>query len=228
VLFDKNSWTPASARKWLKAHAFKSPAVESGRDYLRFRQAAPTRFQKATFRTITFSEQEGIKAVIAVPKKGKVKKNPSASSTPRHLADIADARRIELEDDRQLRFPVAGFYALATNASGNALWIFSRKRGTKKTVTGQGAAKGRFETFTGFEADDIALALKRPTKKMHHIGLVHAIVYRSDKFSRKRIKSTYYHKFDYPPKLAVDDIKNPSFVAITGGRFRVTERGIVG
>ena len=69
VIFDKNRWTKSKAEKWLTKHKFKHTKVDATKNTLRFRQVPPKGFK--TYRTITFSDKHGIKAVLGM----KLKKN---------------------------------------------------------------------------------------------------------------------------------------------------------
>lgn len=81
VLFDKASWTVTAAKKWLKEHGYKVPAVDTTKEYLRYRQRPPFQFQTGTFRTKQFGKGTGIKSVIAVPRR--IPKDPK--DPPKHL-----------------------------------------------------------------------------------------------------------------------------------------------
>lgn len=68
ILFDKSMWTVTAARKWLKDHGYKVPAVDTTKEYHRFRQRPTFHFKKGTFRTKKFGSGTGIRSVIAVPR----------------------------------------------------------------------------------------------------------------------------------------------------------------
>lgn len=61
-IFSKDKFTADQARKWLKDHDKKVPAVDDTENSLRFRQIDPERFDQDSFRTIDIDS--GIKAVI--------------------------------------------------------------------------------------------------------------------------------------------------------------------
>jgi hypothetical protein len=237
VLFDRRRWTVTAAKKWLRDHGYKVPAVDSTEEYHRFRQRPPFQFQKGTFRTISFGRtSEGIKAVIAVPRSSssrtssKTKKNPTVrkrrSRIPTQLVDLAWAREIELEDGSKLKFPLSGKYALCCTGKGDELWILSKSR--SRNIDTQDGEKYRkvFEKFTGFESDDIGTMVTPPSAQLVRVGRATSIVYRSDKFSRS--DHDYIHPFKVPPTVSVDNRRSPQICAIRGGRIRVTAEGITG
>lgn len=239
LLFHKGQWSVTSASKWLRDHDYKVPKAESSGEYHRFRQHPPFQYQKGTFRTITFgAARNGIKAVIAVPRKEKLNpsrsKNPlvkkgkkmvKKSRIPALLVDIADARSIELEDGRELRFNLRGGFALCSNKKGDELWILSR-RGGKRVATQDDRAESLFERFTGFEAEDTGALVQLPALSLERLGRAMSIIYRSDKFSTK--PNDYIHAFKTYPTVSVDNLNRPRIVALRGGRIKVTAEGIIG
>jgi len=66
VIFDKDKFNLDRAKKWLKTHDFKVPAVDETDDSFRFRQKEPGTFKEESFRTIELTE--GVKSVIGRPK----------------------------------------------------------------------------------------------------------------------------------------------------------------
>lgn len=235
VLFDKTKWTVAKAKSWLTRKKYRVPEADTTKEYHRFRQRPPFQFKKGTFRTIEFGR--GIKAVIAVPKAPK-KANPSKSSTkkpknakkpwlPTLLVDLATPVSIDLEGGEQLKFPRGGNFALASNRSGTELWIMSRKGG-KNVRAIDDAGEKLYETFTGFEHDDIAKMVQISPKAMVRLGRAMNIVYRSDKFSKPGDTSDYIHPFQHYPTVSVDSASRPSIVALRGGRIKVRKEGITG
>ena len=73
IIFDKEKFTLAEARQWLKDHDFKTTfdgkGVDEKPNSFRFRQRNPGDFQTGSFRTITLAP--GVKAVIGRPKENK-------------------------------------------------------------------------------------------------------------------------------------------------------------
>ena len=335
IIFRKDQWSIAAAKKWLKAHKYKSPKPETTAEYHRFRQSSPVKFKAATFRTIELGKGKGIKAVIASPKEAKrnpekwtdtpgtliinkkalreklereyspflvakyidrylkwfddpamgttvkvvssgpllsvkssknnsasylrsqfaaspfsaflrihtpykdfsepKRKNPAKTSRanqgpktsriPSLLADLATCRSLELEDGTEVKFPIAGDFAMCASPKGDELWILSRK-GAKRVRAEDRDTEMLFEKFSGFEADDTGALIMLPNLVLKRIGRVKAIVYRSDKFSNK--EHDYIHAFKQYPTVSVDNKNRPKIVAIRGGRIRVTAEGIIG
>jgi hypothetical protein len=229
VMFDRKKWTVTTAKSWLKKHGFKVPAVDSTVRFHRFRQADPADFQKGTFRTISFGPvSKGIKTVIAVPKaKRKPKKTVKKPWLPSMVVDLADAILIDLEDGRKIKFPLSAKFSMSSNLSGDQIWILSRK-GAKKVSAKDRKAERLYESFTGFEHDDVAKLVTLKPKMMKRIGRAMSIVYRSDKFSKPGNMIKYVHAFRNYPTVSVDNIRNPSIVALRGGRIKIKKEGITG
>jgi len=66
IIFDKDKFNLDRAKKWLKTHDFKVPAVDETDESFRFRQKDPGSFQEDSFKTIELTE--GINSVIGRPK----------------------------------------------------------------------------------------------------------------------------------------------------------------
>lgn len=229
VLFDRAVWTVTEAKKWLKDHGYKVPAVDTTKDYHRFQQRPSFQFQKGTFRTKKFGKNTGIKSVIAVPKS---KSNPSKSKSkrpwfPSLLIDLAVPKSIDLEDGQQLKFPLSGNFSMAANKSGTEIWILSRS-GSKNVRATDEKGEKLYESFTGFEHDDVAKLVQIKPRSMSRLGRAVNIVYRSDKFSKPGDTSNYVHSFTHYPTVSVDNVKRPSIVALRGGRIKIKKEGITG
>jgi hypothetical protein len=66
LILPKSKFSKPEAKSWAKKHGFKYGKVDSSGPSLRFRQAAPSAFQKSTFRTISMGRD--VKAVVACPR----------------------------------------------------------------------------------------------------------------------------------------------------------------
>lgn len=233
IMFDKDKWTVAQAKRWLKEHSYKGVTPDTTKNYHRFRQAPAFSYQKGSFRTMALGHvNRGIKAVIARPKKAE--KNPSKSRTasrkpwlPSMLVDLAVAISIDLEGGEMLKFPVRGSYSLCANRAGTEIWIVSTK-GAKKVQATDKQGEHLYEKFTGFEHSDVGKMVNVYPKKMTRIGRAMSIVYRSDKFSKPGKTSDYIHAFSQYPTVSVDNTKNPTIVALRGGQIRIKQEGITG
>lgn len=77
ILFQRDQWTFFEALQWIEEnpefHVYKVDLTE---DYIRIRQYDPDLFDKTSFRTITFSERKGIKAITACPRGYYRRENP--------------------------------------------------------------------------------------------------------------------------------------------------------
>jgi hypothetical protein len=67
LLFDKATWTPATAKAWAKAHGFKHAKVDTGQTVLRVRQLPPDAIETYAG-TIPFGTGTGIQAVVGWPR----------------------------------------------------------------------------------------------------------------------------------------------------------------
>jgi hypothetical protein len=240
IIFDRKLWSVSAAKKWLAAHGYKVPSVDTTDAYLRFRQRPTFDFDKGSFRTKKFGEDTGIKAVIGMPRKKAAKSNPKkvvpapakpkrkspVSRIPVTLVDIANALSVELDDGREIRFKARDDFSVCCNDKGNELWILSRSGARTVEVQDGDEYKKLFERFSGYEADNIGELVKRPTVRLVSIGRCSTILYRSDKFARK--EHDYIHPFKTMPTVSVDNDAEPAVVAIRGGRIRVTAEGITG
>lgn len=68
IMFSRKHFDGNTARAWLRKHNFKAPKMDKTVNYLRYRQQEPEIFYQKSFRTITFSKDKGIKAVVGIPK----------------------------------------------------------------------------------------------------------------------------------------------------------------
>jgi len=71
ITFDKDKWTTPNAKKWLKEHQYKSPAVDKKENVLRFRQIEPDYAEKEGFTEYRTKDLEdtGISLILAYKKK---------------------------------------------------------------------------------------------------------------------------------------------------------------
>ena len=68
LLFDRRKWTPEKVKKWIKEHPqYHMRKMDITDRFIRVRQKSPKEFPM--FRTITFSDRKGIKAVIGLERK---------------------------------------------------------------------------------------------------------------------------------------------------------------
>lgn len=71
LLFPRPDFTESAAKAWAKSHDMRYGKVDSTANYHRLRQREPEDFVAGSFRTIDFEGGDGIKAVVACPKRGK-------------------------------------------------------------------------------------------------------------------------------------------------------------
>jgi hypothetical protein len=76
IEFKKDKWTLAAARAWLRKHGYSYDRVDTGRDFLHFRQKNPSKLRKEHFDTFrTKKIASGLELVFAV-RRGDVRKKP--------------------------------------------------------------------------------------------------------------------------------------------------------
>ena len=70
ITFDKDKWTTPKAKKWLKEHQYKTPAVDKKENVLRFRQIEPDYAEKEGFTEYRTKDLEdsGISLILAYKK----------------------------------------------------------------------------------------------------------------------------------------------------------------
>lgn len=86
VLFDASLWGPRQAEAWARNHRYTPIKVERTARYVRVRVQEPSEMRKGSFRTITMSDTDGIKAVIGVPLTRAEKKKPRRANSQRRVA----------------------------------------------------------------------------------------------------------------------------------------------
>ena len=77
ILFQRDKWSFFEALQWIEENPeFTVEKADLTEDYIRIRQHDPDLFDKTSFRTITFSERKGIKAITACPRGNYRRANP--------------------------------------------------------------------------------------------------------------------------------------------------------
>ncbi len=233
LLFARSKWTPATAAKWLKAHKYKTPPVEETFDFLRYRQAPPLDFEKGSFVTKEFSEKQGIKAILAWPKKAK-KKNPPKKQKkqlreiPLTLVQLGDCLSITSDSKKKMSFKKSWLFS---NQSGKMLFIIEKTKTKKADLPKTKKGIRLYETWTEFDPDS-GFRFKMPSISIWRTAKSKAveIVYRSDKWSASRKKTDYVHEFETPCKIeqGYQPGKEKPSAVILKGAFSVTKRGLEG
>lgn len=137
---------------------------------------------------------------------------------------------LETENGDIYTFPRKYKYVLASNVNGTQLFIYpiSKKKNVKFPETDQAKkAKSLFEKWSRWTASKASKA-SVSQKKLIRLSKAKVITYYSDKFSRTGKKTGYKHKFVTPPTISVDSRASPSVFRISGGKIRITSRGIEG
>ena len=108
-------------------------------------------------------------------------------------------------------------------------WRWSSSSAPGDRISDAKGASRLFARWSAREATRIGVA-KVPDAKLVPYGKGLHIIYRSDKWHRG-LDTDYIHKFSDKVRVAMSDEKNrdgaPKIIVIGGGRFTVTERGLV-
>jgi hypothetical protein len=93
IEFKKDKWSLAAARAWLRKHGYSYDRVDTGRDFLHFRQKSPSKLKKEHFGTFrTKKIASGLELVFAV-RSGDVRKKQPRSKTMKRGRSGATAGR---------------------------------------------------------------------------------------------------------------------------------------
>lgn len=137
---------------------------------------------------------------------------------------------LSLDNGETYTFPRKYKYVLCSNVGGNQLYIYPvrKKKNVKFPETRQAKkAKALFEKWSRWSASKASKA-SISIKKLSRLSRATEITYYSDKFSQSGKKIGYKHKFTRPPTVSVDSRASPSIFRLSGGRIRITKRGIEG
>lgn len=108
---------------------------------------------------------------------------------------------------------------LCAGESGRTLWVM----GVSKEHKDKQPASALFERFRAHAVRGYRNAkIRDRISKLVRLGRVDAVVYEWSK-REERI-----HRWRKKPQAWADSANNPTFVKISGGRIRVTSRGILG
>lgn len=152
-------------------------------------------------------------------------------------AELGIALQLVIEDrDRVITFDFLRAkkdqVLLCSNGSGTALFLFYAQERTIPTVqtldkhqNALNKASKLYERWSDLELDTINSYGVRD-KKLINAGRVISITYRSDKWTGNN--TDYIHTFKKPPIVKMDDLDEPEFIQISGGKLKVQPRGIVG
>jgi hypothetical protein len=252
VRFDAEKWTARDARAWLLSHDMRAPAVDRTANQLRYRQCAPSRMTKGSFRTIELDKRNGISAVIGCPKKAKTstrvnkekskpkKENPSFR-WPRVVVQHGRCTELKIDtgDGKVTKFtwPKTGKNSmwLLTDTSGRRLFIapFNKVSCTdaafmKRIEQAGASAISAFEQWgesTG-KAAEVGSIIKVAQRRIARIGRGISIVYYFD--LKHRDGDPREHIFEKPPSVRADNKSNPKIIVISSSSLEVTRAGIEG
>lgn len=137
---------------------------------------------------------------------------------------------VEMENGDRYTFSRKDKFVLCCNVNGDKLFIYpAQKKKSAKIPETEQAKKARklFEKWSRWSASKATKATVS-NRKLTRIGRAKAITYYSDKFSRSGKKAGYIHHFTTAPTVSVDSRASPAVFRLSGGKIRVTKRGIEG
>lgn len=148
---------------------------------------------------------------------------------PKTVVELGIPGRIEMTNGDVWNFPKKHKFALTCDPSGSRLFIFpaKKKNSSIPDTNTNNKAIALFEKWSRWNASKASKA-NLPNKKLSRLGKVSAITYYSEKFSRDGKKRGYIHHFNYPPTVSADSRASPSVFRISGGKLKITSRGIEG
>lgn len=148
---------------------------------------------------------------------------------PSTVVELGIPGCIEMENGDVWDFPKKFKFSLVCDPSGTKLFIFPAKKQNSKIPDTENnrQAIGLFEKWSRWSASK-ASKTKIPSTKLSRLGRVSSITYFSDKFSKDSKKRGYIHHFNTPPVVSADSRASPSIFRISGGKIRITSRGIEG
>lgn len=147
---------------------------------------------------------------------------------PSKVVVLGECLEIEFTDGRIYK-PRGSL--LCCNPSGSILWVFPNSPGGWKRVSvSKDRAHELYEKWSDFEPDKEKKIKVSERGKLKRFGKVKSIVYRSDKWNQNGKKIDYIHTFNrnHYPILSTNNIKNPGFCRISGGKLAVKAVGITG
>lgn len=199
IIFPRETWTVDAAKKWLRSHGKKAPAVDQTKDFLRFRQEDPDQFDKKTFRTIPLG-RSGIKSIIGVSKKVR---NPEISQT----SFLSRAFFMCCNESCSTLFLIDGIYATEID----------RPSGLTRTSA--------FSLWSGFQPDNY-YQFDLPDYELKKGGEAVRICYQSDKWDGKL--THYFHDFIHAPKVWFNKDRTIWAIKHQTSRNIVSAEGIIG
>lgn len=146
--------------------------------------------------------------------------------TPEILVELGIAKEIHLDNDDIIRWNGISF-GLYCNVSGNQLYVLKKGKKKKKPLDLEDEkVKRGFNLFSDFQDFDPKYGLILSDGKLENasnIGRAHGILYKSYKWDESAL---YIHEFRTFPLVWLN--KRTKACALTGGKIKITERGIEG
>lgn len=133
-------------------------------------------------------------------------------------------RAVELDSDNwQWNWNKKHDWVVSTNPNGSRLYLFKKPKKLSPRDLRLTKADHLYKVFNRSDYDKALVGnVSEPKKK---VGRAIHVVYESCKFGPLR---HYIHTFDNPPIVWADKPEDPSVIALTGGKIKVTKRGIEG
>lgn len=234
-LFAQDRWSHEQVRAWIGEHGAEVFELTDGDEYIHASVHPDYLYGPDTFRTITLSEDKGIKARV-----GK-RRNPSEVSHRVPPKTVLLGQTLELViaadgGDGHYNAEFGRWWALLAPVDA-----FERKDGYGRLylapleVVERASVDPDSETKSADAYRDWhdgrdprqELVLEVPDALNQQLGRATRIDYRSDKFGDRGEFVEYTHNFGEPGPLVYYS-SSPEGFALVGGGFRVDRRGIVG
>lgn len=122
-------------------------------------------------------------------------------------------------------------FLLTANEKGTALFIFQDEpknvsdNMAKKSQSQISKAAKLFEDWSEYEASFLS-GHSISEKKLKKYGTIKRIKYASEKWTKRT--EWYVHEFKSKPNVFLNDLDEPNFIVVRGGRLKVKPEGIVG
>lgn len=250
IIFDSKKWTLTKARAWLKKKGFSVPKAVKKDDVISFTVTPPFKFKAGTTKKHVVSKSQGIRALVATPRKEKAtkkkkvteknpvtkrkpakKKNPEKKriKIPTSLVYLGKAIHITL-NNKKLTFPLRKSKsknpaALLSDARGKNLYIIRYNPKDRSNVDApkiHAALRKQWKAWSGY-IDDKMFSFKNVDmySPLTRIGTTDDIAYQWI-----TDMASYVHPFDEPATVYAN--KRRTVLVIMSKNLRVTKRGIEG
>jgi hypothetical protein len=142
---------------------------------------------------------------------------------PASVAILGEGLDMTYVDGSEKKLTKLHGYAVCAGVDGRTLWIWPYpKRESAKSPDQVKRAAKLFESWSGLEAGTVNEGRPRLGPTVERLGRIKSIGYRSNKWTGK--SQDYQHEYESAPVL----VRSGEVYRVSGGKQRVTPRGIVG